>query len=206
MQDFRDSAVSREILAYHCPRYSEFPNVELYMDQVLTILEEALRPFAINDKEKLITSTMVNNYVKQGVVLPPQKKRYSRQHLAYLMTVCVLKQVLPLSDICRLVKLQISVCPLEQAYDYFCEALEAALENVFLHSGAGGMRPGGLPEAELVYSGTLAFANKIYLQKYLQFRGQTHSLSRPPKQKPTASNTISWDEITSARTGREAQK
>ena len=103
MQDFRDDAASHEMLAYHCPRYQEFPRIELYMDQVLTILEEALRPFALNDKEKLITSTMVNNYVKQGVVMPPKKKRYSCEHLAYLMTVCILKQVLPLSDICQLI-------------------------------------------------------------------------------------------------------
>lgn len=181
MQAFRNSAASREMLDFHCPRYNEFPSVELYMDQVLTVLDEALRPFAIDDKEKLITSTMVNNYVKQGVVLPPQKKRYSRQHLAYLMTVCILKHVLPLSDICRLFKLQISVCPLEQAYDYFCEALETALQNVFLYGASGGMRAGSIPESELTYSGTLAFANKIYIQKYLQYKSQTHCLPDPDR-------------------------
>lgn len=179
MQDFRDDAASHEMLAYHCPRYQEFPRIELYMDQVLTILEEALRPFALNDKEKLITSTMVNNYVKQGVVMPPKKKRYSCEHLAYLMTVCILKQVLPLSDICQLIKLQISTCPLQQAYDYFCDALEASLQSVFMQGMAGNMRTSSLPEGELIYCVTLAFANKMYLQKYLQYRRREGIVTLP---------------------------
>lgn len=179
MQDFRKDVASQEMLAYRCPRYQDFPKIELYMDQVLTILDEVLRPFAINPKEKLITSTMVNNYVKQGVVLPPRKKRYSRQHLAYLVPVCVLKQVLPLSDICQLIKLQTATCPLEQAYDYFCDALETALQNVFLHGRAGEMRNSSLPGGELMYCGTLAFANKIYLQKFLQYRLREGIVTQP---------------------------
>ncbi len=164
-------AWTEAVLNFHCPRYAEFPQVELYMDQVLTVLEQSLAPFDADGKEKLITSTMVNNYVKQGVVQPPQKKRYNRNHLAYLMVVCVLKQVLPIADICRGIRLQIDTCPIAQAYDYFCEALESALVAVFTKNSAAFIeQPSGtLPEAQLVRAATLAFANKVYLQTYLQY-------------------------------------
>lgn len=159
------------VLNFHCPRYAEFPQVELYMDQVLKVIEQSLAPIDKGGKEKLITSTMVNNYVKQGVVQPPQKKRYNRTHLAYLMVVCVLKQVLPIADICRGIRLQIAICPVAQAYDYFCESLESALVAVFTKNSAAFIEqpPGTLPEAQLVRAATLAFANKVYLQTYLQY-------------------------------------
>lgn len=160
-----------EILRFRCPRYADFPQVELYMDQVLTVLEQALLPFAPAGKEKLITSTMINNYVKQGLVDPPQKKRYNRNHLAYLLVVCVLKQVLPIADICTLIRMQINSSPIEEAYDYFCDILEAALSAIFTQNGRqftdrlAGQQPEG---SALVRAAALAFANKMYLQKYLQ--------------------------------------
>lgn len=94
-----------EVLQFHCPRYAEFPQVDLYMDQVLQVLEQALAPFDPPGREKLLTSTMVNNYVKQNLLPPPCKKRYGRDHLAYLLMICVLKQVLPIGDIYQLVHL-----------------------------------------------------------------------------------------------------
>lgn len=162
--------ITEEILHFHCPRYADFPQVELYMDQVLTVLEQALAPFAPHGKEKLLTSTMVNNYVKQGVVSPPQKKRYNRNHLAYLLVVCVLKQFLPLSDICRLIRIQIAAYPIEQAYDYFCDVLEAALQSVFLQKEQPFVQSLNhpAPEAALVRAAAMAFANKVYLQKQVE--------------------------------------
>jgi DNA-binding transcriptional MerR regulator len=178
MQAFHESKFAAEILGFHCPRYAEFPSVGLYMDQVLTILEDALSPFACTEKngskERLVTSTMINNYVKQGLVSPPQKKRYNRHHLAYLMVVCILKNVLPIADICRLIELQIKTCPIEQAYDYFCDVLEAALRAVFSQDGTEfADTQGTLPEAVLARSASLAYANKVYLQKYIEFLNET---------------------------------
>lgn len=158
-----------EVLQFHCPRYAEFPQVELYMDQVLQVMEQALAPFDPPGREKLLTSTMVNNYVKQNLVPPPLKKRYGRDHLAYLLMICVLKQVLPIGDIYQLIHLQTDACPTAQAYDYFCDTLEAALSTVFTEAGATSPAPppGTLPEAKLVWTAAYAFANKVYLQKYL---------------------------------------
>lgn len=162
--------VVEQILNFRCPRYAEFPQVELYMDQVLQVMEQALAPFAPPGKEKLITSTMINNYVKQGIVSPPQKKRYDRNHLAYLLVVCVLKQILPIADICKLIRLQIDACPIEQAYNYFCEMLEACLKAVFTNDRKPNIDhlASDHPGAYLVQTAALAVANKLYLQKIVE--------------------------------------
>ena len=72
---------------WQAPKFAELPKVELYMDQVLLILEEALQPLLpqpdmpnkagkISKAERPLTASMINNYVKQGLIEPPQKKRY----------------------------------------------------------------------------------------------------------------------------------
>lgn len=162
--------VVEQVLSFRCPRYAEFPQVELYMDQVLQVLEQALEPFAPPGKEKLITSTMINNYVKMGIVNPPQKKRYDQNHLAYLLVVCVLKQVLPIADICRLIRLQIDACPTEQAYDYFCDMLELCLKAIFTNERNPDITSlaSNHPGAYVVQTAALAVANKLYLQKIVE--------------------------------------
>ena len=69
------------------PRWDDLPDIELYMDQVVSILEKNLSVFS--NGEKLITPSMINNYVKQKIVKPPVKKRYDKMHLAYLFVVCI---------------------------------------------------------------------------------------------------------------------
>lgn len=80
--------------AFHCPRWEELPKLLLYMDQVILVLEETLSLF-VEEKENVVTSTMINNYVKQKVILPPVQKKYGREQLAQLMVVCLLKRCFP---------------------------------------------------------------------------------------------------------------
>ena len=51
----------RKAPAFHCPRWEELPDMDLYMDQVVTLLNEYLKPFHAKDQEKMVTSTMINN-------------------------------------------------------------------------------------------------------------------------------------------------
>lgn len=70
----------------------------LYMDQVILYLGESLELFQ-REGSSLLTSSMINNYVKTGLIPHPDKKKYTKEHLAGLMAVCMLKQVLPIQDI-----------------------------------------------------------------------------------------------------------
>ena len=92
------------IMKIHIPRWNELPEIDLYLDQVVNYLEKYLTQYSANKEDKIITKTMINNYVKQGIMPAPEKKKYSRAHIAYLMVICVLKQVYSISDIGKLIE------------------------------------------------------------------------------------------------------
>ncbi len=106
------------------PHWDELPDFDLYMDQVLSLMERYLGP-PIATGEKGITASMVNNYVKLGLVPAPHKKRYDREHLSCLVMVCALKTVLPLAAIQRILADGAQEDPAVR-YDRFCEQFEAA--------------------------------------------------------------------------------
>ncbi len=111
------------------PVLSDFPDIELYMDQVLSVLEKMLSPFF--PEEKCITSTMINNYVKQKLIPPPESKRYGKNQLTRLFMICILKSVLQLSEIARLLaSLEAKRNP-EEVYLLFCQQFDRALSAVF---------------------------------------------------------------------------
>ena len=64
-----------DVKDFHLPRYEELPDLEIYMDQVLQLLNKYIDPIVQTD----ITKTMINNYVKKGVVNPPIKKKYTKE-------------------------------------------------------------------------------------------------------------------------------
>ena len=76
---------------FRLPRYGDLPELELYMDQVISTVEKYLSALKVGDKS-ILTPSMVNNYVKNGVIPPPEKKRYTRDHLAQIIIICTLKQ------------------------------------------------------------------------------------------------------------------
>ena len=117
---------------FHCPRWNELPDIELYMDQVVSVIDKHLNCFS-GEKAKIITSTMINNYVKQKIVKPPKNKKYDRVHLSYLIPVCILKQVLGIPELCEGISLILKQREIPEAYDLFCEFLETSLKNVFSH-------------------------------------------------------------------------
>jgi hypothetical protein len=165
---FRESELTNEMLSFHLPRYHEIPSIDLYMDQVIGYVEQSLAPFKAQDKEKIITSSMVNNYVKQGLVSAPVKKKYNKEHIAYIIVVCILKQILSISETYDYIKRQIEMAPIETAYDYFAEKLEEALYSTF--TGEKAPDDGReTEEAKIVRIVTIAFSDKVFLQKYLLY-------------------------------------
>ena len=85
------------------PTWEELPKIELYMDQVVALLNDYLGYISKLDKaEKGVTSSMINNYVKMKVIPAPLKKRYSRIHLSRLIMICALKKSLNLSTVSNL--------------------------------------------------------------------------------------------------------
>jgi len=119
------------IMKIHIPRWNELPEIDLYLDQVVNYLERYLEQYNSNKEDKIITKTMINNYVKLGIMPAPEKKKYSREHIAYLIVICVLKQIYSISDIGKLISLTIQSFELSKAYNRFCANLEVSVKNVF---------------------------------------------------------------------------
>ena len=77
----------------------DVPNIDLYMDQVTTFMEENLASTKRHEDDKILTKTMINNYAKNKLLPPPEKKRYSREHLLMLIFIYYFKNILSISDI-----------------------------------------------------------------------------------------------------------
>lgn len=70
-----------------------YPEMGLYMDQVITLLESQL------EVDESITANMVNNYVKDGYIPRPAQKKYYRDQVLRLSILFQLKSVLPISSL-----------------------------------------------------------------------------------------------------------
>lgn len=99
------------------PRWEELPDLELYMDQVLSLIGR----YIPSGEAKGLTASMVNNYVKQKVLPPPVNKRYGRGHIAALLMLCTLKSVMPISAIQQLFQSRGGAEGLRQLYSGFRE-------------------------------------------------------------------------------------
>lgn len=77
----------------------KIPNIELYMDQVTTFMEENLKKAKRNPEDKALTKTMINNYAKNNLLPPPIKKKYSKEHILLLLFIYYYKNLLSFTDI-----------------------------------------------------------------------------------------------------------
>lgn len=77
----------------------DIPNIDLYMDQVTTFMDEHLAACKRQDDDKILTKTMINNYTKNDFLPPPIKKKYSKEHMYLLIFLYYFKNVLSITDI-----------------------------------------------------------------------------------------------------------
>ncbi len=77
----------------------DIPNINLYMDQVTTFMDEHLQDSKRKPNDKILTKTMINNYTKNNLLPAPIKKKYSRDHLYILAFIYYFKSILSINDI-----------------------------------------------------------------------------------------------------------
>ena len=82
----------------------DIPDIDLYMDQVTTFFDKKLEAFKRDADDKILTKTMINNYIKARILPPPHNKKYSKQHMMLFAIVYQLKQTLSIQDIEYLLK------------------------------------------------------------------------------------------------------
>ena len=121
---------NEDISKYHIPRWEELPDIELYMDQVISFIEKNIRIFSDEPNKKIITPSMVNNYVKLKLIPKPVKKRYNKVHLAYLIAISILKQVVTIEEVRDGIIFQARINGKKGAYNLFCEEQEKAFKYI----------------------------------------------------------------------------
>ena len=148
---------------FHMPRWNELPDIDLYLDQVFNYLDRYIKQYVVTKEEKIITKTMINNYVKLGIMPAPEKKKYSRTHIAYLLVICVLKQVYSINDIKKLINLTIENYEISKAYNRFCANLEISIKQVFTRKRYYYSEK-MTEEHYLLKNVIQSFANKLYVE------------------------------------------
>ena len=115
-----------------------------------------------------ITTSMISNYVKKKIVTSPVKKQYSRDQIACLIFVAVIKTVVSMEDIRLMVSIQRATYSTQVAYDYFCMELENMLQYVFDRKSeleTVGVETTG--EKVMLRNAIITVSHKVYLNALL---------------------------------------
>lgn len=82
----------------------DIPSIELYMDQITTFMDKQLHGNKRHEEDKILTKTMINNYSKNALLPPSDKKKYSKDHIILLIYIYYLKNFLSINDIQNLLQ------------------------------------------------------------------------------------------------------
>ena len=99
------------------------PAIDLYMDQVTSFMDMHLESSKRYDDDKLLTKTMINNYTKNDLLPPPEKKKYSKDHMYILVFIYYLKNFLSISDVKKIIS------PMSKMF--FNEKGDITLEEIY---------------------------------------------------------------------------
>ena len=157
-------AILCSMRGFRLPRYHEIPDVGLYLEQTTKYVNQCIRPLGIED----VTSSMIRNYVKQGLIANPIHKQYSANQIAHLIALALLKQVTPLEYVHNLFRLLSEGDSYTDpvAYDYFCEELENILYYRFgLKEAVEAVGVTSSLEKEMLRSAVTAVSHIVYLNR-----------------------------------------
>jgi len=151
------------ITDFQLPKYTEIPDVGLFLEQVAKYINGCLSPLG----EPELTGSMISNYVKKGIIDNPVKKQYGREQIAYLIYIAITKNVLSLDDINVIFDMQKAECEAERAYNYFCIEFPSVLNEIYKGGIVSGQKEMGNSSLEsiraLSRNVSITAANKIFL-------------------------------------------
>lgn len=140
------------------PRWENFPNEMMFNRDMVDFVNEALSD--ILDEENLVTNTKIQNYVKWDMLPKPIGRKYDKTHLAMLVVITVLKEVLSIPEVKKGIDLSLDLMPPQQAYDNFVYIYEAAFRNIqnTIYEGEGRFQVRGFSST----GKTLAIDSAVY--------------------------------------------
>ena len=109
------------------PKWEDIPNIDLYLDQILLYVNQVCAPIS-PDKDKGLTASMVNNYVKHGYLTKPDKKKYQRKQIARLIAITTLKSVFSIQEIAQTLNTLQTQASSDQLYDAFVDYMNHGVD------------------------------------------------------------------------------
>lgn len=119
-------------MCFKNPDYDKIPEIALYMDQLLEYLDHALDAIKRTPKDSIYTKTMINNYVKAGLISSPDKKKYTKNSLVDLIAFYHLKQTFSIQDAHAILSIYKKTTSPSPFYPPFCAQFEALKETLNL--------------------------------------------------------------------------
>lgn len=116
--------LKRQLTEVRPDGWDDLPDIPLYMDQVVSYLSRQM--ISLDEGDRL-TSAMINNYIKDGLLNRANGKKYGQEHLAYLTAISALKQVLSVREMKVLTTVGREMRAPERQYEYFCSYLDEAM-------------------------------------------------------------------------------
>ena len=168
------------ITDYHLPEWNAIPDLGLYMDQVIVLLEQYLSfiPAPTGTKERFVTSSTINNYVRLKIMPAPVKRKYHRVHIAYLIMILTMKQSISISDVQKVIPPGSSEAEVRAVYENYSEKFRrlALFFNQQVQSGAEGIHTPGqnsdnTVELLVIESALIAGFSKILAEKLIRLCG-----------------------------------
>lgn len=137
MSDEMMEALCQKLASTRHIEIKDIPNIDLYMDQVTTFMEQQLSSCRRYEQDKIMTKTMINNYTKNKLLPAPEKKKYSSEHIMLLSLIYYYKNFLSISDIQKLLTPLIekyfhatNVLNLNEIYETFFSLEPQQMKNV----------------------------------------------------------------------------
>ena len=158
--------LSEPMRSFRLPRYAHLPDVGLYLEQTTQYINRCLAPLGCVE----ITSSMIRNYVKMGLVNHPVGKQYYADQICHLIAIAILKHTLSLEHIGALFRMQRLTYTDQVAYDYFCEELENILYWRFgLKDTVEDVGVTSSQEKEMLHCAIIAVSHYIYLNACFEY-------------------------------------
>jgi len=121
-------------------KLTDIPDIDLYMEQLTSLIDSKLSGHKRGRGDKILTKTMINNYTKAGLLMPPVNKKYNKDHIILLVLIYYLKNTLSINDIGKLLSPVLNniasrdddIISLEDIYSTFLELISSELDNFSL--------------------------------------------------------------------------
>lgn len=178
MQDL--DALVKQLREQRPAVWDQLPDFSLYMDQILNYMDRQVIRF---DEADGLTAAMVNNYTKSGLVPRAKGKKYDREHLAYLTTICILKHVMSTRDMDLLIREELEgERSIPDSYAAFRDSLDGAL-NRTAEEIAGRDEAESLADAAIHFA-LVSYAAGVASNRYVALlRRQKEGDDAPPPKK-----------------------